>query len=114
MTIGRGRSGIVAFGDLVDPPASELTFPVSLPLGPAVVHAYPIESVIAEKFDAMVVLGIANSRMKDFFDILTLARSHHFDLEQHSLKCAARANLEFLGGSLEADSSGLHSAGGSG
>jgi hypothetical protein len=64
----------------------------------------------------MVVLGIANSRMKDFFDILTLARSHHFDLEQlsHSLKCAARANLGLLGGSLEADPSGLHSASGSG
>jgi hypothetical protein len=78
----------VGFGDLVDPPAVELSFPVLLPLDPPVVRAYPPESVIAEKFQAMVVLGIANSRMKDFFDIWTLARSHHFDLEQlsHSLK----------------------------
>ncbi len=68
----------VGFGDLVDPAPSTLTFPVILPLDAPIVRAYPPEVVIAEKFHAMVVLGIANSRMKDFFDIWTLARTHEF------------------------------------
>jgi nucleotidyltransferase AbiEii toxin of type IV toxin-antitoxin system len=71
----------VGFGDLVDPPPAELTFPVLLPLDAPVLRAYPPEAVIAEKFQAMVVLGIANSRMKDFFDIWTLAQTHRFDLD---------------------------------
>ncbi len=72
----------VGFGDLVDPPPVELAFPVLLPLDAPILRAYPPEAVIAEKFHAMAVLGIANSRMKDFFDIWTLARSHHFELAQ--------------------------------
>ena len=71
----------VGFGDLVDPPPAELTFPVLLPLEAPVLRAYPPEAVIAEKFQAMVVLGIANSRMKDFFDVWTLAQTHGFDIE---------------------------------
>lgn len=71
----------VGFGDLVEPPPAELTFPVLLPLEAPVLRAYQPETVIAEKFQAMVVLGIANSRMKDFFDVWTLAQSHRFDLE---------------------------------
>ena len=71
----------VGFGDLVDPPPAELTFPVLLPLDAPVLRAYPPEAVIAEKFHAMVILGIANSRMKDFFDIWTLAQTHGFDIE---------------------------------
>jgi hypothetical protein len=71
----------IGFGDLVDPPPAELTFPVLLPLDAPVLRAYPPEAVIAEKFQAMVVLGIANSRMKDFFDIWTLAQTNSFDLE---------------------------------
>lgn len=70
----------IGFGDLVDPPPAELTFPVVLPLDAPVVRAYPAEVMIAEKFHALVVFGIANSRMKDFFDIWTLARTRHFDL----------------------------------
>lgn len=78
----------VGFGDLVDPPPAEITFPVLLPLDPPVLRAYPPEAVIAEKFQAMVVLGIANSRMKDFFDIWMLACGRAFDMEQlsHSIR----------------------------
>jgi hypothetical protein len=71
----------VGFGDLVDPPPAELTFPVLLPLDAPVLRAYPPEAVIGEKFQAMVVLGIANSRMKDFFDVWSLAQTHGFDFE---------------------------------
>jgi hypothetical protein len=42
-------------------------------------NAYPREAVVAEKFQAMVQLGMANSRMKDFYDVWTLARQFEFD-----------------------------------
>ncbi|HSU53024.1 MAG TPA: nucleotidyl transferase AbiEii/AbiGii toxin family protein [Candidatus Dormibacteraeota bacterium] len=70
----------IGFGDLVEPPAAQLTFPVLLPLDPPIVRGYSPETVIAEKFQAMVVLGIGDSRMKDFFDLWTLARTHNFRL----------------------------------
>ena len=82
----------VGFGDLVDPPPAELTFPVLLPLDAPVVRAYPPEAVIAEKFHAMVILGIANSRMKDFFDIWTLAQTHGFAIE--TLAGSVRSTFE--------------------
>jgi hypothetical protein len=41
--------------------------------------AYPPETVIAEKLEAMVALGLANSRMKDFFDLYMLSRTMTFD-----------------------------------
>jgi Nucleotidyl transferase AbiEii toxin, Type IV TA system len=44
------------------------------------VRAYPPEAVVAEKFHAMVLLGIANSRMKDFYDVWMLASSHTFEM----------------------------------
>ena len=72
----------VGFGDKVDPAPAELPFPVLLPLDAPVVRAYPPEAVIAEKFHAMVVLGIANSRMKDFFDIWTFASTQRFDISR--------------------------------
>jgi hypothetical protein len=69
----------VGFGDKVDPPPQELSFPTLLPLEAPVIRTYPPEAVIAEKFHAMVVLGIANSRMKDFFDIWTFASTQRFE-----------------------------------
>ncbi len=69
----------VGFGDLVDPPPGPVTFPVLLPLAAPVIRGYPPEAVVAEKFHAMVVLGIANSRMKDFFDIWRLGQTHRFE-----------------------------------
>lgn len=43
------------------------------------IKAYPRETVVAEKFQAMVMLGIANSRMKDFYDLYVVARDFKFD-----------------------------------
>lgn len=70
----------VGFGDVVDPEPQQVTFPVLLPLEPPRLRAYPPEVMVAEKLHAMVLLGIANSRMKDFFDIWTLASSCQFRL----------------------------------
>ena len=82
----------IGFGDFVEPAPAQLRFPVLLPLDPPIVRGYPPETVIAEKFQAMVMLGIGNSRMKDFFDIWTLARTHNFRL--HSLRSSVRQTFE--------------------
>ena len=70
----------VGFGDAVEPPPAEMTFPVLLPAPAPRLRAYPPEAVVAEKLHAMVLLGIANSRMKDFYDLCTIAESFSFDL----------------------------------
>lgn len=69
----------VGFGDAITPAAVEAEFPTLLEFPAPHVMAYPKPTVIAEKFQAMVALGIANSRMKDFFDVWTLAREFEFD-----------------------------------
>ena len=66
----------IGFGDAVVP--TEIVLPVLLDLPAPTLRAYPPETVIAEKFQAMVMLGRANSRMKDFYDIWVLSRSHEF------------------------------------
>ncbi len=69
----------IGFGDAVTPQAAKATFPVILG-GPApVMLTYPKETVVAEKFEAMVKLGIANSRMKDFHDLRTICELFPFN-----------------------------------
>ena len=72
----------IGFGDAITPDVEAVEFPLLLtvPALPAPkLNAYPRETVIAEKLEAMVALGMANSRMKDFYDLLTLARNFSFD-----------------------------------
>lgn len=69
----------VGFGDIVVPEPLPSEFPALLAKHGPMVRAYSAESVIAEKFNAMVVLGMANSRMKDYFDIWLLSRSFRFE-----------------------------------
>lgn len=68
----------IGFGDAVAPPPELVDYPVMLDLPVPRLCAYPREVVVAEKFQAMVILGIANSRMKDFFDIWMLASVFDF------------------------------------
>lgn len=69
----------IGFGDAVTPPAAETAFPTILDGPAAVLLTYPRETVIAEKFEAMVKLGIANTRMKDFHDLYSLSRLFSFE-----------------------------------
>jgi len=66
----------VGFGDAVNP--SLLAYPTLLPMSAPLIQAYPMNSVIAEKLEAIVSLGMLNRRMKDFFDIWFLARTFPF------------------------------------
>jgi predicted nucleotidyltransferase component of viral defense system len=69
----------IGFGDAVEPGAEELDYPSMLDFPMPRLRGYARETVIAEKFQAMVALGRANSRMKDFYDIWILSRSFNFD-----------------------------------
>lgn len=71
----------IASGDAVKSEPKEEEFPTLLPLPAPRLKIYPREAVIAEKFQIMVALGIANSRMKDFSDLWTLARTFPFEGE---------------------------------
>jgi hypothetical protein len=63
----------IGFGDAITPRANTINFPVLLEELPAPrLRVYPRATVIAEKLHAICVLGIANSRMKDYFDLRAL------------------------------------------
>lgn len=86
----------VGFGDAITPPATELEFPTLLADMPSPnVLAYPTETIVAEKAEAMVDLGISNSRMKDFTDVAMAARRVAFDGE--TLVAALRATFRRRG-----------------
>jgi hypothetical protein len=69
----------LGFGDVITPPASRAAYPVILELPRPVLLAYPQETVIAEKLEAITQLGLLNSRLKDYFDIWLLASLYEFD-----------------------------------
>jgi predicted nucleotidyltransferase component of viral defense system len=71
----------VGFGDVITPAAVTVDFPTLLDFPAPKLRAYPRETVIAEKLEAMVKLGQANSRMKDFYDIAVLSQTFAFDGE---------------------------------
>jgi predicted nucleotidyltransferase component of viral defense system len=68
----------IGFGDAVEPGIVDLELPVLLDLPAPRLRAYPRETVIAEKFQTLVALGHANSRMKDFYDVWVLVRAYEF------------------------------------
>lgn len=67
-------------GDIVIPVVQELEYPILLDeMQVPIIQAYSIETVIAEKFQAMIELSVANSRMKDFYDVYKLLTDNEFD-----------------------------------
>lgn len=81
----------IGFGDAVTPAPQEAELPAMLNLPSAHVLAYPRETVIAEKCEALVHLGLGNSRLKDFYDLWYLAA--HFDFEGAVLARALAATF---------------------
>ena len=79
----------VAFGDAVEPGLTFIDLSVLLDLPPPQIRAYAPETVIAEKFQAMVALGRANSRMKDIFDVWSLLNAYDLDAERLANALAA-------------------------
>ena len=86
----------IGFGDAITPAPELVTYPTLLEgMEAAQLRAYPIYTVIAEKFHAMVELGMNNSRMKDFFDLAVIARTS--ELDGGTLLEALRATFERRG-----------------
>jgi predicted nucleotidyltransferase component of viral defense system len=79
----------IGFGDALEPGAEFIDYPVLLGHPAPRLQAYARETMIAEKFQAMVALGRANSRMKDFYDIWILSRSFSFDGDRLARAIAA-------------------------
>jgi hypothetical protein len=69
----------VGFGDVIYPKPKTINYPVILDFPVPYLKGYPAESVVSEKFEAMVRLGLLNSRMKDFYDIWLMMRQFNFD-----------------------------------
>lgn len=71
----------IGFGDTIIPEAREFSFPVLLGMPAPELKCYSFESVIAEKFQAIVWLNYLTSRMKDFYDIYYLSQNYTFESE---------------------------------
>ena len=69
----------IGFGDVIVPPPQEIQYPALLNFPCARIRAYPRETVVAEKLEALVKLGMANTRMKDFYDLWRLSQDFDFD-----------------------------------
>ena len=80
----------VGFGDVITPEAIEIEYPALLDPPAPILRAYPPDTVVAEK--AEVSLGIANSRMKDFYDLWMIAQT--FTLEGDNLANAIQQTFE--------------------
>ena len=79
----------IGFGDATEPGLGEVDLPVLLDQPKPDIRGYAPETVVAEKLHAMVVLGLANSRMKDFYDVWTLMGSGAIDDDRLARAIAA-------------------------
>lgn len=86
----------IGFGDVIIPEPQELEYPLLLDgLSAVRIIAYSLETVVAEKFQAMIELSKNNSRMKDFYDLYTLL--HNKTLDNYMLEKAIHATLKNRG-----------------
>jgi hypothetical protein len=91
----------IGFGDTITPGPVQTDYPVLLDLPSPHLLAYPRETVVSEKLEALVKLGIANSRMKDFHDLYSLSTTFEFDGK--TLAEAVRATFKQRGTQLPPD-----------
>ena len=69
----------IGFGDAITPEPVQQAYPTLLDMPAPVLVVYPLETVVAEKLEAMVKLAAFNSRMKDYFDLWVLMRFENMD-----------------------------------
>lgn len=82
----------VAFGDAVVPPPTDIPFRTLLDQPAPLLQGYAIETVVAEKLQAITRLGLINSRLKDYFDLWFIAQ--HFEVDPSKLSAAITATYE--------------------
>lgn len=98
----------VGFGDVIVPKPAEVEYPAMLEFPPPLLRAYPKETVVAEKLEALTVLGMLNSRIKDYYDLAMLARLYSF--EGALLLRAIHSTFRHRGTAVEANPVGLTEA----
>lgn len=91
----------IGFGDAITPAPVEIDYPALLDAPAPRLRAYPVETVVAEKFEAMVTLGMANSRLKDFYDLWLISRT--FGFQRLGLAEAVRRTFERRGTAIPVD-----------
>jgi predicted nucleotidyltransferase component of viral defense system len=94
-TLGRARIRIqvdIGFGDVVTPRPEQVQYPVMLGAPAPVLRAYPLPTIVAEKFESLVSLGLATSRMKDIYDLWRILST--FELEIDILGTAIRRTFD--------------------
>ncbi len=87
-TLDRARIPIlidIGFNDLIIPEPRMIQYPTLLPLPAPKLLGYTPETVLAEKLEAIVKLGLINTRMKDFYDIWIICQSHNLNSEMLKL-----------------------------
>jgi predicted nucleotidyltransferase component of viral defense system len=82
----------IAFGDALADASQTLDYPSLLDMERPRIRAYPPAQVIAEKFQAVVALGLANGRMKDFYDLWAIPKA--MPIDEHALETAIAATFE--------------------
>jgi len=88
----------IGFGDALADAAQRLDYPTLLDLPVPHIRSYPPATVIAEKFQAMVALGVLNGRMKDYYDLWAIPRN--LEIASEDLDVAIRATFERRGTSI--------------
>jgi len=82
----------IGFGDPIIPGAESVEYPTILDFPAPHLHVYPRDSLVAEKYQIMIRFGIANSRIKDFYDIWYVARK--FPFQGSTLSKAMKATFK--------------------
>ncbi len=90
----------IGFGDAVTPAPIAAVLPPLLDYPAVEMRVYPVETVVAEKFEAMVKRGLSNTRMKDFYDLFILSETRAFDVA--TLRLAISRTFEKRGTPLPA------------
>jgi predicted nucleotidyltransferase component of viral defense system len=88
----------IGFGDIVTPRPIFMVYPTLLLMNQPHIWAYSIESVIAEKFEAMIDLAETNSRMKDFYDVFHLLKAQNLQrniLQQAIIQTFRKRQTQF-------------------
>jgi hypothetical protein len=98
----------VGFGDVVTPATESITFPVLLGEPAPRLQGYPLATVVAEKLEALIQIGLATSRMKDLYDLWHILRT--FDLPGDVVRKAIRNTFTRRGTPLEAPPTALTKA----
>lgn len=87
-----GPKNSTGYGDTITPAPQASQWPGILDFPPVPLTTYPVETVIAEKLEAIISLGLANSRMKDFYDLYWLLS--RIPLNQNSLHSAIQNTFQ--------------------